>query len=344
LRVLVTGASGFTGGWLARACREAGEEVFGLSRSGSLSGGSDGGVHGLAVDLRDADVVQAAVADVRPGVVYHLAALSSVGRSWEAPAETVQSNVASAVNLLEALRLEAPRARVLWASTCEVYGTAARLPVDEDAPVAPANPYAVSKVTGDLLAAVYADAHGLAVIRARPFNHSGPGQRPTFVLSSLAHQAAEARLKGASSVRVVTGNPATRRDFTDVRDVVRAYRLLVAHGDAGGVYNVCSGRSVSTGEQVELLSELIAPIVVEHVVDPARVRAHEVMDLHGSHERLTRATGWEPSISLRETMADTIEWWERELRSRDAGPVAGDAGAVAGDAGTVAGDAGAVRH
>lgn len=275
---------------------------------------------GLAVDLLDGRALRAAVAEVRPDVVYHLAALTSVGRSWESPAETVQSNMASAVNVLEALRFEAPLARVLWASTCEVYGPPSRLPVSEDAPPAPANPYAVSKAAGEMLAGVYADAHGLEVIRARPFSHAGPGQRPIFLMSSLAQQAAGARLSGASSLRIVTGNPDTRRDFTDVRDVVRAYRLLVERASPG-IYNVCSGRSISAAEQVKLIGELIAPIAVEHVVDPARVRTHEVMDLRGSHQRVTAATGWEPAIPIRQTIADTIAWWERELA--DAGATAG---------------------
>ena len=146
-------------------------------------------------------------------------------------------------------------------------------------------------------------------MRARPFSHAGPGQRPIFLLSSLARQAAQAPARRASQLSVVTGNPATRRDFTDVRDVVRAYRLLAALTPRrrACVYNVARARSVSTAEQVQLLAELLAPIAVEHVVDPARVRAHEVMDLRGDHSRLTAATGWEPQIPLRQTMADTIE-------------------------------------
>lgn len=309
MSILITGASGFAGGWLARACVEAGEEVIGLSRSGAVP---DGGGEGLSVDLRDSEAVRAAVRDAAPEVVYHLAALSSVGRSWENPARTLQDNVATASSMLEAVRLEAADARVVWVSSCEVYGAPASLPVAEDAPLRPSNPYAVSKVTGDLLAALYADAHGLSIVRARPFSHSGPGQRPIFILSSLARQAAEGRVKAAQRIRVVTGNPDTRRDFTDVRDVVRAYRLLAERAQPG-VYNVSSGHSISAGEQVALIAELIAPVEVEHVVDPALVRAHEVMDLRGSHDRLTAATDWRPEISLRQTMADTIEWWETEL-------------------------------
>jgi GDP-4-dehydro-6-deoxy-D-mannose reductase len=311
VRVLITGASGFAGTYLARLCVSAGDEVVGLSRSGVVP---DRCGRGLGVDLRDGDAVRAAVGEVEPEVVYHLAALSSVGRSWKDPALTVETNVAAAVNVLEALRHVSSAARVVWVSSCEVYGAPAVLPIDEGAPVSPANPYAVSKTAGDLLAGVYADAHGLDIVRARPFNHAGPGQLPIFIVSSLAQQAAEARLSGSHSIRIVTGNPDTRRDFTDVRDVARAYRLL-ALSDARGVFNVSTGRSISAADQVQLVAELISPITVEHVVDPARVRAHEVMDLRGAHQRITAATGWEPQIPFRQTFRDTIEWWERELTS-----------------------------
>jgi GDP-4-dehydro-6-deoxy-D-mannose reductase len=310
VRVLITGASGFAGGYLARACMAAGDQVFGISRSGSIPAGCG---EPRAVDLRDRDLVDDAIRWAQPEVVYHLAAQSSVGRSWEDPAETVQGNVASDVNVLEAVRRDAPDARMVWVSSCQVYGTPAVLPVDENAQIKPDNPYGVSKAAGDMLAAVYADANGLDLVCARPFNHAGPGQRPAFILSSLAHQAAQARLAGATSIRVVTGNPQTRRDFTDVRDVVRAYRLLAdLHGR--GVYNVSSARSIAAAEQVALLAELIAPIEVDFAVDPARVRAHEVIDLCGANDRIKQATGWRPEIPLEQTMLDTIEWWERQLQ------------------------------
>lgn len=223
-------------------------------------------------------------------------------------------NSASAVNVLEAIRREAPGARVVWVSTCEVYGVPESLPLTETAPLRPANPYAVSKTGAELLAAVYAESYGLDIVRARPFSHSGPGQRPIFLLSSLARQAAEGRLGGASQLRIVTGNPDTRRDFTDVRDVVQAYRRLAARAPAG-VYNVCSGRSLSAADQVRMLAEVIAPIEITHEVDPTRVRAHEVMDLRGDHSRLSAVTAWEPTIALRQTMADTVQWWEHVLAS-----------------------------
>ena len=282
---------------------------MGVSRSGARD---VPGASGLAVDLLDAGAIAAAVREVSPNIVYHLAALSSVGRSWEEPARTVTENTATAANLLEAVRHGAPDARVVWASSCEIYAASQPLPIAEEGELGPATPYAVSKAAGDFLARVYADAHGLDIVRVRPFNHAGPGQLPIFVLSSLARQAAAARREGANSVRIVTGNPDTRRDFTDVRDVVRAYRLLADRSGAS-VYNVSSGSSVSTRDQIDLVASAIAPIKVEHVVDPARVRAHEVMDRRGSHDRLTADTGWQPQIPLSQTMADTIAWWEEQL-------------------------------
>lgn len=319
MRALITGASGFAGRWLVRACAQAGDEVIALSRRETvrLAGDAQGAVTEVSVDLRDAEAVRAAVARARPDVVYHLAALSSVGRSWESPAQTLSENTATAVNVLEALRLQAPGARVVWVSTCEVYGVPDALPLAESAPIQPANPYAVSKASAEMLAAVYARAHDLEIIRVRPFSHSGPGQRPIFLLASLTRQAAEGRRAGVSELTIVTGNPDTRRDFTDVRDVVRAYRLLAEHAPAG-VYNVSTGASISAAEQVALLGEVIAPIAISHEVDPARVRASEVMDLRGDHAALTAATGWEPEIPLRQTMAEAVAWWEQTLAA-DAG-------------------------
>ena len=320
MRVLITGASGFAGSWLCRECAAAGDEVVAVSRRGTMP---DGGGRGVRVDLRDAPSVGELVRSARPDVVYHLAALTSVGRSWEEPAQTLTDNAETSVNLLEALRPLGAGIRLVWVSSCEVYGTPGVLPTPEDAPLRPANPYAVSKASAELLAQVYADAYGLDIVRVRPFSHSGPGQLAIFLLSNLARQAAIGRRHGVSRLEIVTGNPDTRRDFTDVRDVVRAYRLLgtadrAALEDGGPepgrpVYNVSSGVSVSAREQVTLLAELIAPIAVDLVVDPQRVRAHEVMDLRGDPTRLTAATGWRPRIPLRQTMLDTISWWEGQL-------------------------------
>jgi GDP-4-dehydro-6-deoxy-D-mannose reductase len=319
VRALVTGASGLAGGWLCQACVEGGDNVLGVSRSGTVA---DEVCDAVALDLGDADGVRRLVARVRPEVVYHLAALSSVGRSWDEPGRTLSENVGGAVNLLTAIHAEAPSAHVVWVSSCEVYGAPSLLPTPELAPFAPANPYAVSKAAGEMLAGVYADAHGLRVTCVRPYSHAGPRQRPMFLLSNLARQGAGARRDGVAALEVVTGNPDTRRDFTDVRDVARAYRLVAGLPTEPGrmeVYNVCSGRSVSTADQVAALAALLDPIEVAHVVDPARVRATEVMELRGDHAKLTSATDWRPQIPLERTMADTIDWWERELAGSGSG-------------------------
>jgi GDP-4-dehydro-6-deoxy-D-mannose reductase len=232
-RVLITGAAGFAGAHLAAACVAAGDEVVAVSRSS-----------GVRADLRDPAAARAVVRDARPEVVYHLAALAHVGRSWREPAATLRDNQAMSVAVLEAVRAEAPDAVVVAVSSGEVYGPPATLPVDEQALLRPQNPYAVSKAASDLLAGFYADAHGLRVVRPRAFNHAGPGQPPLFALASFARQVAAGLEAGDDPVRVVTGNPEARRDFTDVRDVVQAYRRL-AEAEAPGVFNVCSGSAVS---------------------------------------------------------------------------------------------------
>jgi GDP-4-dehydro-6-deoxy-D-mannose reductase len=304
--VVITGASGFAGGHLADACLAAGDRVISLTRSG-------GGPGGVAVDLLDGDATREAIGAAAPDVVYHLAALAHVGRSWGDPAATLTQNQVMTFNVLEAVRTVAPGAVVIAVSSGEVYGPPASLPVDESAPLRPQNPYAVSKAAGDLLAGFYADAHDLRVARPRAFNHSGPGQPALYALASFSRQVAAGIEAGDDPIRVVTGNPDARRDFTDVRDVVRAYRMLAVAG-AVGVFNVCSGRSASAAELIAALGEA-AGVEIDHVVDPKLVRAHEVMDVRGSAARLHAATGWAPELPLATTLADSVAWWRAEIRA-----------------------------
>ena len=298
--MLITGATGFAGRHLAAACAAAGDEVHELSR-------------GTGCDLRDAAAAGAAVARCRPEVVYHLAARAHVGASWNDPAGTLRDNVAISLNLFEAVRTEAPEALVIAVASGELYGMPARLPADEETPLRPRNPYAVSKAATDLLAGFYADAHGLRVVRARAFNHAGPGQPPVYAISSFARQVAAGLEAREARVRVVTGNPDARRDYTDVRDVVRAYRLLAARGEPG-TFNVCSGRSASTRELVAALARG-AGVEVEHAVEQSLVRAHDITEVRGDARRLAAATGWAPEIPLERTLADTVAWWRAELRA-----------------------------
>jgi GDP-4-dehydro-6-deoxy-D-mannose reductase len=262
------------------------------------------------LELLDAGAVRTAVRDAAPAAVFHLAALASVGRSWEAPAETLTENVAMTANLLEAVRQEAPGAAVVVAGSGEVYGPPSRLPVDEDAPLRPQNPYAVSKAACDLLAGQYADAFGMRVVRMRPFNHAGPGQSDNYVVGTLTRQVAEAELAGREEAVLRTGNPDSARDFTDVRDVVRAYVAAASLG--AGAFNVASGRAVAVLDLIELV-RAAARLPVRHVIDRARVRAHDVPEVRGSAERLREATGWEPQIPLERTVADALDDWRERL-------------------------------
>jgi GDP-4-dehydro-6-deoxy-D-mannose reductase len=296
---LVTGAGGFAGGHLVARLRARGDAPLAPSHA--------------ELDLLDGPAVRSFVAAHRPAAVFHLAALASVGRAWKAPAEPLIGNLEMTLNLLEAVRSEAPDAPVVMAGSGEVYGPPARLPVEEDAPLRPQNPYAVSKAACDLLGGQYSDAHGLRVVRMRAFNHAGPGQSDDYLIGTLARQVAQARLEGRGEAVVRLGNVDAARDFTDVRDVVRAY--VAAPQLPAGVYNVCSGRSQTARELAGVVGQACGiPVRIE--VDPNRVRAHEVPDVRGSAERLHAATGWSPEIPLERTLADAVEWWKERLGAR----------------------------
>jgi GDP-4-dehydro-6-deoxy-D-mannose reductase len=292
----VTGGGGFAGGHLVALLRDRGEHPAAPSRE--------------ELDLRDAAAVRAAVRAQRPSAVYHLAALASVARSWEAPGEVLSSNVGMTLNVLDAVAREAPETRVLVAGSGEIYGAPEHLPVTEDAALRPQNPYAVSKAACDLLGGQYADAHGLLVVRTRAFNHAGPGQSDQYVVGTLTRQVAEAEAAGHDEVVLHTGHVDSARDFTDVRDVVQAYTASVAVSP--GPYNVCSGRAVPVGRLIELLAEA-ARVKVRHEVDPGRLRVHDPPEIRGSAERLKEATGWEPEIPLERTVADALQAWRERV-------------------------------
>jgi GDP-4-dehydro-6-deoxy-D-mannose reductase len=299
-RPLVTGGGGFSGRHLIDVLRSRGQDPEAPERD--------------ELELLDAEAVHAVVRELRPPAVYHLAALASVPASWADPRATLMENLESTLNVLEAVRSEAPDAAVLVTGSGEVYGAPERLPVDERAPLRPQNPYAVSKAAGDLLGAQYADVHGLRVIRTRSFNQAGPGQSELYVLGTLTRQVAEAELAGADSATIRLGNLDSRRDFTDVRDVARAYADLVEAGALPAAYNLCSGLAVSVRELLELLGRA-ARVEVRHEVDPERVRAHDVPEIRGSNERIRAATGWQPEIPLERTVADALNYWRERLRT-----------------------------
>ncbi len=309
MRVLVTGVTGFVGHHLAAHLRSGGHEVHGLVRPEGPEAIPEGVIVHTG-DLLDAGSVAAAVRAADPEGIVHLAGASSVGRSFAEPVATWDVNLRGTLLVLEAARAAPAAPRCLVVTSGEIYGRVPldRLPVDEDTPFHPLSPYGASKAAADLACAQYRAAYGLPVVRVRAFNHVGPGQDPRFVIPNVARQLALAEHSGAAEVEVHVGNVETRRDFTDVRDMVRAYGLLLERGDPDVPYLACSGRSVAVRELVEELAGLCR-IEARVVSDPGLVRSGEQPDLYGSPRRLEAELGWTPEIPLRTTLSDTLDWW-----------------------------------
>ena len=299
MRALVTGGLGFVGRHLVEHLRRSGDEVVTLDHQGDC-----------AVDVTDGPAVSAALADVRPEAVYHLAGWANVGASWADPLAVLRVNAEGTLNVLQACRAAAVE-RVLSVASADVYGlvTEAELPLTESSPLRPTSPYAASKVAADALAHQAYLGYGLGVIRVRPFNHLGPGQSEAFVAPALAARIARAERAGRDTIAV--GSLTARRDFTDVRDVVRAYRLLVEHGAPGEVYNVCSGVDVAIQDLADhLVAMAERPIVLQP--DPSLMRPVDLPLLRGDAAKLSAATGLRAELSLRQTLADLLD----DMRTR----------------------------
>jgi GDP-4-dehydro-6-deoxy-D-mannose reductase len=267
------------------------------------------------VDLLDRASVDAVVRQVQPQWVFHLAALSSPAASWDDPAATIATNAGLEANLLTALVRQKPMPRVVVVGSGDEYGRppgrARRL--DEATPLRPLTPYGVSKVTQDLLALQYHLSHGLPAIRMRPFNHAGPRQAPHFAIASFAQQIARIEL-GKQPPILKVGNLEARRDFTDVRDIARAYLLAAEKGKAGEVYNVGSGKAPRLRDLVDLLLTMTrSKITLE--VDPARKHTAEADVYICDARRFARLTGWRPQIALERTLRDTLDDWRHHERS-----------------------------
>ncbi|HZQ87275.1 MAG TPA: GDP-mannose 4,6-dehydratase, partial [Acidimicrobiales bacterium] len=250
--------------------------------------------------------VATALQDAAPDAIYHLAAISNVVQSWQAPAHTFEVNALGTLHLLEAARALPNQPRVLLIGSAEVYGKVRpeQVPITEDTPLRPVTPYAASKVAAEYLGMQAFLAYGLPVLSVRAFNHIGPTQSGGFVVADLARRIVEARRDGTKTL--IVGNLSPRRDFTDVRDVVRAYRLLVEGGAAGEAYNVCSGRDVAIDELAHRLLELSgAALTLE--TDPALVRPVDLPVLKGDPAKIEQAVGWKPEIPLDQTLTEVLE-------------------------------------
>lgn len=296
MRVLITGANGFVGGHLSRALQLAGHEVVALSGPGGPE---------PHCDLRDGAGVRKILSDTQPTAVVHLAAVSSVAESHQAPGRTVELNVGGTVNLLEAVRREAPSARLLLVGSGEMYGASlANGPAREDDQLIPLSPYAASKVSAEVLGLQYARSYSLDVVCARPFTHLGAGQAATFAVPSFARQVAAIK-GGRAEPRVAVGNLDVVRDVLNVADVVAAYVLLLSAGQGGTAYNVASGEGRSIRSLLDTLIRS-ARITAEVWVDPARVRPAEIPFMVGESSRL-RALGWTQTTSVEEALAEVLD-------------------------------------
>ncbi len=320
MKVLITGITGFVGSHLAEYClgRDDDVEVVGIHRWRSRRENID---HlGDSIDLRECELrdpasVMNLLDDVRPERIFHLAAQSYVPTSWNSPGDTLANNVLGQVNIFEAMRELDLDASIQIAGSSEEYGLVHphEAPIGEDNPLRPLSPYAVSKVAQDTLAYQYHQSYGLKAIRTRAFNHTGPRRGDVFVTSNFAKQIVDIET-GKRDPVIHVGDLTPERDFTDVRDIVRAYWLCLEHCEPGEVYNVASGKAYRIQEVLDiLLSHTDADIEVRE--DPARLRPSDVPLLLGDNRKFCEATGWEPEIPFEQTAKDLLDYWREQVRA-----------------------------
>ena len=313
-RVLVTGVTGFAGSHLVDHLLERGDcEIHGMwrwrSRTENIEHLAPGQVEFHECDLRDATSTYDTVAKVKPDWIFHLAAQSFVPTSWVAPTESLTTNVLAQVNLFEAVRRIGLKCRIQLACSSEEYGMVLpdETPIRETNPLRPLSPYAVSKVAQDLLGYQYWMSWKVDSVRTRGFNHEGPRRGPVFVASDFAKQIADIE-RGSRPPVLNVGNLEAKRDFTDVRDMVRGYVLALEKGEPGEVYNLCRGRCWTIRETLDMLLAL-TKVKIEVKQDPARLRPSDVPILLGDNSKFVAATGWQPTIPFEQTLRDMLEYW-----------------------------------
>ncbi len=317
LRALITGAGGFVGAHLcAYLLAHTDWELLGTVYPHPVEAQPpDPHLRLTHADLRDPEGVQALVEEVQPDYVFHLAAQSIPSESFADPWGTLETNIRSQLNILHSVRLLGLNTRILVIGSNEEYGRPeeGELPFTEETPLRPPNPYAVSKVTQDLMGLQFYLAYGMDVVRVRPFNHTGPGQSPRFVVPAFASQIARIEA-GLQEPVMRVGNLDAARDFSDVRDIVRGYHLAVTRGEPGEVYNLASGQPRSVRGLLEtLLGYSQVEIRVE--IDPERYRPVDVPEVYGSAAKFRQRTGWMPQIPFEQTLRDTLEYWRGQVEA-----------------------------
>jgi GDP-4-dehydro-6-deoxy-D-mannose reductase len=311
--ILVTGAAGFAGSHLLDLLSGEGADVVGWRRANAVAQApaAEAAVPRLtwrSVDLLDRDAVYRAVSEIRPSAVYHCAGAAHVGRSWESTTSTFAINVRGTHHLFEGLQRAGVRARVLLPSSAMVYA-GANVALTEADPLQPGSPYALSKLAQEMVGQ-HAMSDGLHVTIARAFNHVGPRQNPLFAASGFARRIADIEA-GRWEPEIAVGNLDARRDLTDVRDAIRAYRLILERGVSGGAYNVCSGRAIAIGELLDMLLQR-ARVPIRVRVDPSRYRPNDVPLVVGDPTRISTELGWQPQIPLNRTVDDLLEYWRAQ--------------------------------
>ncbi len=323
MRALITGISGFAGSFLAEYLLEQGYDVWGIVRRGpGHVAHLQSRIRLVQADVTDAERVCAVFEQARPQRVYHLAAQSFVPASWDDPWSTLEANVRGQLNVLQAVLRTDVSARVLVVGSNEEYGRVSDddLPIREETPFRPQSPYGVSKIAQDMLGLQYWLSYGLHVVRVRPFNHIGPRQSPHFVAAAFARQIAEAEA-GLRAPVLYVGNLEARRDFSDVRDVVRAYHLLLEHGTPGEVYNVGRGRAYSIQDLLDTLLRF-SRVSLTVQQDTTRLRPADVPVSYADISKIRAAVGWHPLIPFEQSVRDVLDYWREQVRRPDYQPEA----------------------
>lgn len=316
-KALITGIAGFVGSHMAELLLEKGFEVYGFTRVRSKMEHIEAIKDKLLLeeaDLLDSHSLYTTIERIKPDYIFHLAAQSFVPTSWVSPAVTLDVNIVGSANLFEAVRRASLNSVIQIACSSEEYGMVYEneLPIKESNPLRPLSPYAVSKVAMDYLGYQYHQSYGIKIIRTRGFNHTGPRRGDTFAESNFAKQIAMIE-KGKQDPVIHVGNLDARRDYTDVRDMVRGYLLSVDMCEPGEVYNICTGNAEKIGDVLQMLLKM-SKVKVEIKEDPARMRPSDVQVLIGDNTKFVQKTGWKPEISFEQTMTDLLNYWREHVK------------------------------